>query len=57
LRKVLGIAGARPMEDGLSVPRANESFDADGELLDPSARTRLAILLGELTLAAEPIAA
>jgi chromate reductase, NAD(P)H dehydrogenase (quinone) len=57
LRKVLGIAGARPMEDGLAAPRANESFDAEGRLFDPSARSRLAGLLGELTLAAEPIAA
>ena len=57
LRKVLGIAGARPLEEGLAVPRATQSFDEAGRLVDPAARSRLANLLGELTLAAEPIAA
>ena len=57
LRKVLGIAGARPLEEGLAVPRAGQSFDADCRLLDASARSRLAALVGELTLVSEPLAA
>lgn len=57
LRKSLGIAGARVLEEGLAVPKARESFDADGRLVDPFARARLAELLAELTLVAEPVAA
>lgn len=42
LRKALGIAGARVLEDGLPVGRAADRFDADGELTDEETRERLA---------------
>jgi chromate reductase len=41
LRKALGIAGARVLEPGLSVGRAAERFDSDGNLNDEETRERL----------------
>jgi chromate reductase, NAD(P)H dehydrogenase (quinone) len=48
LRKALGIAGARVLEGDLPVARAHERFDAEGRLVDPETRARLAELLDEL---------
>ena len=45
LRKALGIGGARVLEVELPVGRAAERFDADGQLLDPETRERLAEIL------------
>jgi chromate reductase len=48
LRKILARAGARVCDGGLSLPKARDSFDAVGRLVDDHARARLAELLGEL---------
>lgn len=48
LRKALGIAGARVLDRELAVARAQDLFDADGELTDPETRDRLAELVQEL---------
>lgn len=53
LRKSLGVAGARVLEDGVAVPNAQE----DGTLLDVALRDRLAALLAALAAEATPIAA
>jgi chromate reductase len=42
LRRVLGIAGARVLEDELPVPKAHERFDEEGRLVDDMLRGRLA---------------
>jgi chromate reductase len=52
-RKVLGAAGARVIDADLPVGRANEAFDADGDLVDPALRARLEELLRELVAEAE----
>ncbi len=49
LRKSLGLAGARVLDIDLPVAKAHERFDADGVLLDPELRERLAEILGELS--------
>ena len=56
LRKSLGVAGARVLENGVAVPNAQERFDADGTLLDATLRDRLAALLAALAVEAAPIA-
>lgn len=56
LRKSLGVAGARVLEDGVAVPNAQERFDAGGTLLDAALRDRLAALLAVLVVEAAPIA-
>lgn len=48
LRNALGVAGARVLKAGLPVARANELFSADGELIDPETRDRLAELVASL---------
>jgi chromate reductase len=48
LRKSLGLAGARVLGDELAVAKAQEHFDADGELSDVSTRGRLAEVLNAL---------
>ena len=48
LRKALGIAGARVLDQELAVSRAQDLFDADGELTDPEMRDRLAELVQNL---------
>lgn len=48
LRKALGIAGARVLDQELAVARAQELFDGDGELTDPETRDRLAGLVQNL---------
>ena len=45
LRKALGIAGARVLGTELPVAKAQDLFAADGELVDPETRDRLAELL------------
>ncbi|HYX83843.1 MAG TPA: NAD(P)H-dependent oxidoreductase [Gaiellales bacterium] len=56
LRKVLGLMGARVIESGLAVPRAEDHLDGEGHLLDADMRDRLADILAELEAAAEPAA-
>lgn len=56
LRKSLGVAGARVLHDGVSVPNAHDRFDAEGTLLDAALRDRLAALLATLVAAAEALA-
>lgn len=53
LRKSLGIAGARVLENEIAVPKAQEGFDADGRLLDEALRDRLAALLAALAAETE----
>jgi chromate reductase len=59
LRKALGIAGARVLEEGLPVGRASEAFDEAGNLVDHEIRERLAEIVAELVTARHelPIAA
>lgn len=48
LRKALGIAGARVLDEELVIPRAREKFDPEGRLTDEETRNRLAEILGSL---------
>jgi chromate reductase len=48
LRKALGIAGARVLEDGLPAGGAHTLFDADGRLQDQETRERLADIVARL---------
>ena len=48
LRKSLGVAGARVLENGVAVPKAQERFDHEGTLLDVALRDQLAALLATL---------
>ena len=48
LRRALGIAGARVLDQEFTVARARELFDADGRLTDPAMRERLTELVDEL---------
>jgi chromate reductase len=48
VRKVLGIAGARWLEDGLPLGKAADRFDDDGRLHDAETRERLAEILAAL---------
>lgn len=48
LRRVLGIAGAAPLERDLPVGSAGEAFDAEGRLVSEELRTGLADELAEL---------
>ncbi len=48
LRKALGIAGARVLEAELPVGKAQDRFNADGELLDFETAERLAEIVSEL---------
>jgi chromate reductase len=48
LRKGLGIAGARVLDEELPVSKAPEKFDADGVLVDLELRDRVAELLEQL---------
>jgi chromate reductase len=49
LRKGLGIAGARVLEEELPVSKAQERFDDDGVLVDLELRDRLAEIVDQLT--------
>lgn len=48
LRKALSLAGARVLESELAVASASERFDAQGRLLEPETRERLAELVQDL---------
>lgn len=48
LRRVIGIAGAAPLERDLPVGSAHEAFDADGRLISDELRAGLAEELAEL---------
>ncbi len=48
LRKALSLAGARVLEAELAVPSAAERFDANGRLIEPETRERLAELVESL---------
>jgi chromate reductase, NAD(P)H dehydrogenase (quinone) len=54
LRRVLGIIGARVVQDGVAVARAADAFDAEGGLADPELAEQLASVLGALVHVAEP---
>ena len=48
LRKALGIAGARVLDQELAIPKAHDLFSAGGELTDPETRDRLAEIVADL---------
>ena len=48
LRRALGIAGARVLDQEFLVARAGELFDADGELTDQATRERLGELIDDV---------
>jgi chromate reductase, NAD(P)H dehydrogenase (quinone) len=48
LRKALGIAGARVLEDELAIAKAPDRFDGDGQLIDEETRERLAEVVTSL---------
>ena len=48
LRKALGLAGARVLDQELPVARAAQLFDEDGRLVEPETRERLAELVTSL---------
>jgi chromate reductase len=48
VRKALGIAGARVLEDELAVAKASQHFGRSGELTDDEIRSRLAELMQTL---------
>jgi chromate reductase len=48
LRKALGIAGARVLDQELPLAKAQNLFSDDGELVDPEMRDRLAELVTDL---------
>ena len=54
LRRVLGVAGARVIEGELAVARADEAFDDDGLLVDPTLAARLAAHVERLVTEAAP---
>ena len=59
LRRVLGVVGARVVGEELPVAKADEQFDAAGQLVDPELRARLVAHLALLVAEAQrtPIAA
>src|SRR6202020_1556641 len=54
LRKALGLAGARVLDQELAVPTAHEAFKEDGRLARGAPRRRLRSMLAELVAEAEP---
>jgi chromate reductase len=56
VRKVLGAAGARVIDEELPVGHAHQAFTEDGRLKDPELRERYAELLAELVSEAEQLA-
>jgi chromate reductase len=48
LRRALGIAGARVLDEELAISNADQLFDAAGNLSDPETRERVAELLEHL---------
>jgi chromate reductase len=53
MRKTLSAAGARVLESGVAVPRAQDRFDAGGRLLGDDLREQLRDVLAELARLAE----
>ena len=53
LRKTLGLAGARVIDEELAVPSAHEAFHDDGRLKRGATRRRLEEILGLLLAEAE----
>ena len=49
LRKALGLAGARVLDEALAVPTAHEAFKHDGRLARGATRRRLAAIVQALT--------
>src|SRR3984885_7867559 len=54
LRKALGLAGARVLDQELAVPTAHEAFKDDGRLARGATRRRLREILAQLVAEAEP---
>ena len=54
LRKALGLAGARVLDDELAVPTAHEAFNEDGRLVRGATRRRLREILARLVAEASP---
>ncbi|MFL5864153.1 MAG: NADPH-dependent FMN reductase [Solirubrobacteraceae bacterium] len=48
LRKALGIAGARVLDRELAIAKAQDLFSAEGDLVDPEMRDRVADLVADL---------
>jgi chromate reductase len=48
LRKAVGLAGARVLNEELALPTAHEAFDEDGRLARGATRRRLRTILSEL---------
>jgi chromate reductase, NAD(P)H dehydrogenase (quinone) len=57
VRKVLGASGARVIDEGLPVARANQAFTGDGRLADEELRDRYRDILDQLASEAEQVAA
>ena len=57
LRKALGLAGARVLDQELAVPTAHEAFKDDGRLARGATRRRLREILAQLVTEAEPVGA
>lgn len=53
LRKALGLAGARVLEDELAVPNADQAFKGDGALVSGGTRNRLREILERLVAEAD----
>lgn len=56
LRRILGIAGARVVGEGVAVPNGHTRFDAAGRLVDATTRRRLRRAVDELVAQAAPVA-
>jgi chromate reductase len=54
LRKALGLAGARVLDQELAVPTAHEAFKADGRLARGATRRRLQSMLADLIAEVAP---
>ena len=54
LRKALGLAGARVLDEELAIPAAHEAFTADGRLARAATRRRLAEILVSLVAEVSP---
>ncbi|MGO9975067.1 MAG: NADPH-dependent FMN reductase [Solirubrobacteraceae bacterium] len=57
LRKALGLAGARVLDQELAVPTAHEAFKDDGRLARGATRRRLREILAQLVTEADPAGA
>jgi chromate reductase len=55
LRRVLGIAGARVIDDEVSISQAHTRVDGDGRLADPTTAEHIRQLLAALVAVAQPV--